>query len=73
MKVRLKHKDDWPLPSRSEFQFHEGPIKTQSPLQIACKAAEFQFHEGPIKTGLKKGRDEGFAEFQFHEGPIKTL
>ena len=54
MKVRLKQgggKFDFEV--REQFQFHEGPIKTQRGGRTRTDLTRFQFHEGPIKTEPK--------------------
>ena len=57
---------------RTEFQFHEGPIKTDEGQPDKQCIWLFQFHEGPIKTLTVTNRNGQVARFQFHEGPIKT-
>ena len=50
MKVRLKHGSICNLVDLDTFQFHEGPIKTDTFLGVVPTSQLFQFHEGPIKT-----------------------
>ena len=52
MKVRLKQAHNIANCRQIQFQFHEGPIKTNQYEDIKRLKAEFQFHEGPIKTTL---------------------
>ena len=52
MKVRLKQNYEQLIKELDgQFQFHEGPIKTQNSMLHDFVLNMFQFHEGPIKTG----------------------
>ena len=73
MKVRLKHKNREFRDIANEFQFHEGPIKTDATRLQRFWFTLFQFHEGPIKTIHNARCFLGGEMFQFHEGPIKTI
>ena len=72
MKVRLKRGAGQHSYMRTTFQFHEGPIKTETYLGDGLAPAVFQFHEGPIKTRVQMSSPRTSSRFQFHEGPIKT-
>ena len=50
MKVRLKQAPHRALTFYTQFQFHEGPIKTVYSECDEQGEPAFQFHEGPIKT-----------------------
>ena len=50
MKVRLKRDVQGSFRIITEFQFHEGPIKTAIFKRMTFYRSLFQFHEGPIKT-----------------------
>ena len=73
MKVRLKHHNR-PVYRllRNQFQFHEGPIKTQVYTDALTRYCSFN----SMKVRLKREKVEAFtlnlSPFQFHEGPIKT-
>ena len=73
MKVRLKPAGPPCHSSQTQFQFHEGPIKTSPYADRINLAMKFQFHEGPIKTSDSINAFGANVVFQFHEGPIKTV
>ena len=72
MKVRLKPVSSELQLDETEFQFHEGPIKTEDRTKYQVYSARFN----SMKVRLKRricANVLGFATlFQFHEGPIKT-
>ena len=71
MKVRLKH-DYLNQPVRkTEFQFHEGPIKTNGEKNSRGEWVSFNSMKVRLKQKLPKVSYNP-AMFQFHEGPIKT-
>ena len=53
------------------FQFHEGPIKTLTPLAVVLLCSRFNSMKVRLKQTLPK-LVVFRALFQFHEGPIKT-
>ena len=64
MKVRLKrHILPQHSGAKTQFQFHEGPIKTKIQCVYARFDVVFQFHEGPIKTYFDRMTDKELNSF----------